>query len=71
MLNHGNKVKVLLDQLAYLNILVRNKDIFMKLFESLLALYEYLITTKKMILKKKLMMDYVISCLMGKISKRK
>ena len=50
---------------------MRDEDIVMILVESLLILYEYLITTKETIPMKKLTMDYMTVRLMHKMSKRK
>ena len=44
LLDHVNKVKALTDQLACLEVPVRDENIIMTLLESLSALYEYLIT---------------------------
>ena len=44
LLDHVNKVKALADQLACLEVPVREEDIVMTLFESLPALYKFLIT---------------------------
>lgn len=47
--DHVNKVKMFVDQLAYLEIVMREEDIVMTLFESLLASYNNLITALKSI----------------------
>ena len=48
LLDHVNKVKALTDQLACLEVLVRDKNIVMTSLESLPASFKYLITTMKM-----------------------
>ena len=40
LLDHVNKVKLLMDQLACLEVLVRYEDIVMSLLESLLVSFE-------------------------------
>ena len=55
VLDHVNKVKVLADELVYLELPVREKNIVITLFESLPALYEYLVINLETMLMKKLM----------------
>jgi hypothetical protein len=50
---------------------VREEDVVMTLLESLQASYEYLITALKTMLMKELTIEYVMACLMHKLSKRK
>lgn len=59
MLDHVNKVKVIADQLACLEVPVNDKHIVIILLESLSASYEYLITVMKMMPMKEFMMEYV------------
>ena len=71
LLDHVNKVKVFADQLACLEVVVREEDIVMTLLESLLGSYKYLMTTLETTLMKKLTMEYVTTRLMHEMSKRK
>ena len=64
-------MKALGDQLACVEIPVRDENIIMTLFESLPASYEYLITALGMMLIKEFMIDYLTACLMHEISKCK
>ena len=52
------------DQLACLEVPMRDKDIIMTLLRSLLLSYEYLITTLKTMPMRELMMYYMTTCLM-------
>lgn len=70
-LDHINKVKVFADQLACLEVFVRNKDISMTLLENLPPSYEYLITGLETMLMKELTMEYAMAHLMHVISKKK
>ena len=54
ILDHINKNKALADQLACLEVSVIAKDIVITLLESLLASYEYLLTTLETMLMKNL-----------------
>ena len=63
-----NKVKALADQLACLEVPVREEDIIMTLLESLPTWYEYLITTLETMPIRELTMEYR---LMHEMSKRK
>lgn len=69
LLEHFNKVKALVDQFACLEVPVRNNDIVMTLFESLPALYEYLITILKTMPMNESTMEYVTTCLIHKMLK--
>jgi hypothetical protein len=71
LLDHVNKVKALADQLAYLEVPVREEDIVMTLLESLPASYEFLITALETMPMKELTMEYVTARLMHEMSKRK
>ena len=71
LLDHVNKVKVLADQLACLEVPVKDEDIVIILLESLPTSFEYLITTMKTMSMKKLGMDYVTTRLMYEMLKRK
>lgn len=61
MLDNSNKVILLEDQLAWLEVPVRDE---MTLFKSLLALNEYLITVMETMVLKEITMDFVIVHLM-------
>ena len=69
VLDHINHVKALADQLACMEVPVRDDDTVMTLLKSLS--YEYLITTLETKTKEELTMDYVTARLMHKVSKRK
>ena len=71
LLDHVNKVKGLADQLACLEVPVREEDIVMTLLESLPASYEFLITALETMPMKELTMEYVTARLMHEMSKRK
>ena len=71
LLDHVNKVKALADQLACLEVPVREEDIVMTLLESLPASYEFLITALETMPMKELTMEYVTARLMHEMSKRK
>lgn len=67
MLDHINKIKALANQLVYLEISVRNKDVVL----TLLPLYEHFIIVLEMKPMKKLTIQYVTVHLMHKMLKRK
>lgn len=71
LLDHVNKVKALADQLACLEVLVRDEDIVISLLESLPTSFEYLITVMKTMPMRKLTTNYVTARLMHEISKYK
>ena len=71
LLDHVNKVKTLWDQLACLEVPVREENIVMTLFESLLMLYKYLITALEMLPMKKWTMENVTAHLMHRMLKLK
>ena len=71
MLDYINKIKAAVDQLACLEVPVRDKNIVMTLLKSLSTSFEYLITAIKTMPMKELTMDYVTECLMHDMSKRK
>ena len=71
LLDHVNKVKALVDQLLCLEISVKDENIVMILFESLLALYEYLITALETMLMNELTMNYVMTRLIHNMLKLK
>ena len=50
---------------------MRDKDIVTIFLENLKSLYEYLITAMEIMPMKELTMDYVTTCLMHEMSKRK
>lgn len=71
ILNHINEVKAFADQVACLEVPVKDEDIVMTLLESLPASYEYLITVLEMIPMKEFTMEYVTTRLMHEVSKWK
>ena len=71
MLDHVNKVKVFGDQRACLEVSVRDESIIMILLKSLPELYQGLIIALEMMLMTELMMEYVTTCLIHKMSKCK
>jgi hypothetical protein len=71
LLDHINKVKALADQLACLEVPVRDEDVVMTLLESLPPSYEYLITALETLPMKDLTMEFVTARLMHEMSKRK
>jgi len=71
LLDHINKVKALADQLACLEVPVRDEDVVMTLLESLRPSYEYLITALETLTMQDLTMEFVIARLMHKVSKRR
>jgi hypothetical protein len=71
LLNHVNNVNAFADQLVCLKVPMRDENIVMTLFESLLTSYEYLITVMKTISMNELTMNYATTRLMHKMSKRK
>ena len=68
LLDHINKVKSLLDQLACLEVYVRDKNIVIILFKSLLASFKYLITALQTMSMNELTMDYITAPLTHKMS---
>jgi hypothetical protein len=71
VLDHINHVKALTDQLACMEVPVRDEDTVMTLLESLPPSYEYFITTLETKARKELTIDYVMARLMHEVSKRK
>ena len=71
ILYHIYHVKALADQLACIEVPVQDVDTVMTLLESLLPLYEYLITTLETKVREELTMDYVTTWLMYDVSKHK
>jgi hypothetical protein len=71
LLDHINKVKALADQLACLEVPVRDEDVVMTLLESLPPSYEYLITALETLPMKDLTMEFVTARLMHEVSKRR
>ena len=71
LLDHVNKIKMLANQLANLEVSMRTENIVMILLESLLTSFKYLITAVKTMPMKELTMDYVTAHLMHKMLKRK
>ena len=71
LLDHINKIKVLADQLAFLEVPMRDEDVVMTLLDSLPPSYEYLITALETLAMKDLTIEYVTAGLMHEVSKRK
>ena len=71
LLDHINKVKAFVDQLACLKVPMKDRDIDMTLLEGLPVSFEYLITAIKMMPMNDLTMDYVTAYLMHEMSKCK
>jgi hypothetical protein len=71
LLDHINKVKALADQLACLEVPVRDEDVVMTSLESLPPSYEYLITALETLPMQDLTMEFVIARLTHEVSKRK
>ena len=71
LLDHVNKVKTFADQLASLEVPVRDRDIVRTLLEILSTSYDKLMTTIVTMPMKKLTMNYVMACLMHEMSKHK
>jgi hypothetical protein len=71
LLDHINKVKALADQLACLEVPVRDEDVVMTLLESLPPSYEYLITALETLPMQDLTMEFVTARLMHEVSKRR
>jgi hypothetical protein len=69
LLDHINKVKALADQLACLEVPVRDEDVVMTLLESLPPSYEYLITALETLPMQDLTMEFVTARLMHEVSK--
>lgn len=70
LLDHINKMKALMDRLAYLEIHVRNKNIVLTLLESMSHFYEHLITILEIMPKNELTVYYMMAHLMHKMSKK-
>jgi len=68
---HINKVKLLVDQFACLEVLIKSKDVVMTLLESLSPSYEYLITTMETMPMKEFTIEHVTLLLMHEMTKRK
>jgi hypothetical protein len=71
LLDHINKVKALADQLACLEVPMRDEDVVMTLLESLSPSYKYLITALETLPMKNLIMEFVTARLMHEVSKKK
>jgi hypothetical protein len=71
LLDHINKVKALADQLACLEVPMRDEDVVMTLLESLPPSYEYLITALETLPMQALTMEFVTARLMHEVSKRR
>lgn len=71
LLNHINNIKAFANQLAYLKVPMRDKNIVMTLLERLFAFHKYLIMALETMPMKELIMEYVKVWLVHKISKRK
>jgi len=71
LLDHINKVKALADQLACLEVPVRDEDVVMTLLESLPPSYEYLITALETLPMQDLTMEFVTTRLIHEVSKRR
>ncbi len=69
LLDHINKVKALADQLACLEVPVRDEDVVM--LERLPPSYEYLITALETLPMQDLTMEFVTARLMHEVSKRR
>lgn len=71
MLDHINKVKALADQLACLDVPLRNEDVVMTLLQSLPDSYDYLIAALETRPLKELTLEYVTARLMHEVTKKK
>jgi len=71
LLHHINKVKALADQLACLEVPVRDEDVVMTLLENLPPSYEYLIIALETLPMQDLTMEFVTARLMHEVSKRR
>jgi hypothetical protein len=71
VLDHINHVKALADQLACMEVPLRDEDTVMTLLESLPPSYEYLITALETKTREELTIDYVTARLIHQVSKRK
>ena len=71
LLDHINKVKALADQLACLEVPMRDEDIVMTLLDSLPPSYEFLITALETMPMKELTLEAVTARLMHESTKRK
>jgi hypothetical protein len=71
LLDHINKVKALADQLACLEVPVKDEDVVMALLESLPPSYEYLITALETLPMQDLTMEFVTARFMHEVSKRR
>ncbi len=67
LLDHINKVKALTDQLACLEVPVRDEDVAMTLLESLPPSYEYLMTALESLPMQDLTMEFVTARLMHEV----
>ncbi len=70
-MDYINNVNALVNQLTCLEVLVRNEDVVMTLFKSLLPSYDYLITTIEALNLNNLTMEFVMARLLYNLSKRK
>lgn len=71
LLDHINKVKALADQLACLEVHVKNENVVTTLLKNFPSSYAYLITTLNMMPVIEMIMKYVTTCLMHEMSKKK
>ncbi len=71
LLDHIKKVKALADQLACLEVPVRDDDVVMTLLESLPPSYEYVITALETLPMQDLTMEFVTAQLMHEVSRRR
>ena len=71
LLEHVNKVKAIMNRLAYLEVPVRDKDIVMALLKGLPMSFEYLIIIMKSMPMKEITTEYVSTHLMREIPKCK
>ena len=65
---HINMVKAFVDKLVCLEVPMRNEDVILVLVENLPPLYKYLITTLKKMLLKELIVKYVTTHLIHRMS---
>lgn len=71
LLTHINQVKALADQLACLDVPVREEDVVMTLLESIPPSFENLITALETLHMKDLTVEFVVARMMHEITKRK
>ena len=71
LLEHINNIKALADQLACLDVPMKEEDIVMTLLDSLPPSFEHLITALETLTLADLKMEFVVSRLMHEVSKRK